>query len=272
MSTLKFILLILLVAACGKNEVQEASDINQIQASIVDGHYDKNRNFDSVVYIEGHGNVCTGTLINPYIVITAVHCVPYGKPKGISLKAKVIPGREGSNHGLIPVLKVFKNPKFNIQGETNEQQSNDIAILILASKAPIFESKISPLLTMRQFKKFDLERGDKVTIAGYGLNENEQLTGHRRFKNVELMKSSFCEDFDYRKVWNVSVGAWRGDSGGPAFYSKKGKRYQIGVLSTGSKEGLKLQLGPFKKSFCQRGHYLNVAPCLLYTSPSPRDV
>jgi len=250
--------LLFLSASCGKSENAKSSSDNQatlVKSKIINGDYDAVNNEKNVVAVFGGNSLCTGTIIHPYLVLTAAHCVE-DKIQGVLMKTKFSTSTYNLDE-IIPAHKSIANPRY--QKSARNQEKNDIAVIVLKEKAPIDEKDIIPLLTHDEEVQFNIREGSKATIVGYGKNESHRVTGHRRTKEVTVRDSFFCHDDEISNVFNFSLGAHSGDSGGPAFFKFNGRKRQIGVASTGRVKGVSYGIGEIRTpEFCQRSNYTNV--------------
>lgn len=119
-----------------------------------------------MTYNDGSRFICTGSMVNSRKIVTASHCVSKGKEKDANLVSTTAYFYTGNpdertpfspNAVAIEVKDYFVNP--NYSGEVIDQ--NDIAVLSLASDAPIFA------------QRYGLYYGDDLTgkqfnVAGYG--------------------------------------------------------------------------------------------------------
>jgi secreted trypsin-like serine protease len=185
----------------------------------------------SVVWIENsEGELCSGALIRPDLVLTAAHCMMD------QASYRVVALNRGFKPQRLRVVAVAVHPQF-VPGTTPRTQPGvDLAIL-----------KLERPLT-RDFTPFDLNlvgsvgAGDPVTLAGYGIvGENARGTARtlRQTNLVSLGPVKISNNVvivadENRLAQTTGAGACRGDSGGPVL-AATGAGYQLlGIVSWSS--------------------------------------
>jgi V8-like Glu-specific endopeptidase len=159
---------------------------------------------------------CTGTVVAPRTVITAAHCV-----KGFSASQMkfVIGAKVSAPTATLNVASAKFHPSYN-----ESQLTNDIAVLTLASDAPVTPMKIVADLDASY-------AGDELVFVGFGASNGVQQTGYgtKRFVNMVIENISATQ-FEYS---TPGKNTCNGDSGGPAFLQHNGDLYLAGVTSYG---------------------------------------
>ena len=187
--------------------------------------------YPEVVPVWAGGSLCTGTLIEQQIVLTAAHCV-YGQSGPI----QVAVGGSTLNSGrLIDVTATWYHPRYDaafIQ--------NDIALLYLKEAAGVSRLASLPSPTAEKPRNF--------TLAGWGDDQNGRLTGNLSAINLNDHSSVAAKVFRGSYNPRTMIGAGRyfadedlygggceGDSGGPLYKGRNGStRIVIGVTSWGA--------------------------------------
>lgn len=176
-----------------------------------------------VTVIGSRGNVCTGTLIAPAIVLTAGHCIAPGTSYRV-VDYSTQPPR------LLTAQKVATHPQFNMQTMLAHRATADVALLQLPSSVP---GKVpAPLGTPR----IPIAPGAQFTVAGIGVTASGRddvgtaraaaltVTG-----NPGTLQMRLVDPLTQNK--RTGIGACTGDSGAPAFEDQNGTSVVVGVVS-----------------------------------------
>lgn len=183
----------------------------------------------STVRIEtSRGELCSGAVIAPEIVLTAAHCLADGGAISVvSLDPHFRARRQA-------VLALLPHPSF-VPGTTpRTQPGTDLALLRLAQPLP---SDIEPLNLGGH-----LSQGETVTMAGYGLSAENNSKTARRLRETQLVNAG---NYTTQNTVKVAVdvrargetpgaGACRGDSGGPVLRGDARSRELVGIVSWSS--------------------------------------
>jgi hypothetical protein len=277
-----------LLAACGSDEAHPPLGVSQ--QAIAGGQVDSEETWLGVVYlrtkIDKRRQLCSGTVIAPNLVVTALHCIAplVDSDFRCDYAGNVIQGRPGAGElglpvapSLIEVRVGFDAPVSEIAAHgkqlftTNSPNicTNDLAFVVLDTDLDL---PTSPVRLSQ-----DTILGEALTIVGYGATEKDQDDSVRRFRDevrvTDLGTDNGSNPLSGAPPRTLVVGpsACQGDSGVPAFAANKSGHgdpsqmviagvNSIAVGTCGAKDARSLftRLDPFKslleQAFTASGH------------------
>lgn len=229
-----------------RGEVQEIRDLN-VRPKVIGGMRDEERARDNVVAVRiGKGDkfgLCSGSLITPNLVLTALHCVANGTSPTVACDSQG-KSHNGNHVGAVyetSQLSVFLGTAPNLTGEPRARArsivvpeskilcNTDIALIVLDKSI----TEVTPLPV--RFTEVPKE-GEIVRSIGYGINDFDQKAGVRYVKDGVHVLGRGPGVTEYftplgSKEFEVGKSICQGDSGGPAISESTGAI--VGVVSRG---------------------------------------
>jgi hypothetical protein len=240
---------LLMLGGCGVTNEGEW-ELGRVESEIANGSVDEEQRWNSVVFVRtpmpAGAQLCSGTLVAPNLVLSALHCVaalrddnfscnpdgtvtqtkPGAGELGTPASPAVIEIRTGTDAGS-------KDPeafgKTLITTKSGNICQNDLALIVLDRDLDV------PLSPIRLTNAMRL--GEPLTLAGYGMTEGAGGLTKRRFvDNIRVQEigadnAGNASSGAPPRTFMVGPGACKGDSGGPAFASKDGSAAVAGVNS-----------------------------------------
>ena len=175
------------------------------------------------VNIGQYGAYCTGTLIEPNVVLTAAHCF-FDNYTGQRYPDTIIHFtagyKDGSAQAIRGVRKAVIDPGYDPLGGTGpENTTHDIALFELDQ--PILESLITPISMWNK----DVKRGDEISIVSYG-------QGRSNLPSIQEV----CGIRDrFGDVIEINCDLTFGSSGAAVLIMANGSPRIISIVSSGSR-------------------------------------
>jgi hypothetical protein len=239
----------LLASACG--QAPEDLTLGSSEQAIVNGTVsDDSDNTVVFVHTEGPGvdpNNCSGTVVAPNLIATALHCVTASslghfscQPDGSLTDTSVDQGRFGR---LVDpsYVSVIVGPAVvgvaptaygaRIFGSGSPQVCRgDIAYLLLDRD---LDAPIAPVRL-----DYGVERGDLIDAMGYGETEEAESTGRHKRTGVRVIDVGPASEDEPTitaapRTFVTNEGACHGDSGGPAIAEDTGALVGVYSLAAG---------------------------------------
>ena len=182
----------------------------------------------------GRDGMCSGTLIDPVIVLTAAHCV-----YGYTNFQIEVGGDQLETGDRVGVVAQWYHPRFD-----RRRMRNDIALLHLSSPVNVGQFAVLD-------SNIQINNNTRMMIAGWGDDQNGETTEFLQTLEVVQQTAEAKKEFGsafqpklmiaagyYFEDEDIYGGGCNGDSGGPLFIKRAdGVRVVVGVTSYGSAEG-----------------------------------
>jgi Trypsin len=185
----------------------------------------------SVVRVESsRGEMCSGAVIAPDLVLTAAHCVDD------SASYRVIVVDRGFRQRVVRAVAAAMHPAF-VRGTTPRTQPGvDLALIKLEQPLGGDFVPLDPRSASRA------ARGEPVEIAGFGVEAEGRKTTARVLRQTQVVTLGTLQVanrvmvvVDRERLARVpGAGACRGDSGGPIVRGGPGGYQLVGIVSWSS--------------------------------------
>ncbi|MFH1329345.1 MAG: trypsin-like serine protease [Actinomycetota bacterium] len=190
------------------------------------------------------GQFCAGTLIDPWWVLTAGHCVSFAAVDDAS-EIDVMVGRHDLRNGTdgerIGVADIYRHP-----GYDNQTLANDLALLRLERAA----TAGTPLDLATAADAGLFEAGDLATVIGWGATQGNPPGTPNYPDELREVQVPIVADADCATAYgsdfilpdqicagdfvNGGIDSCFGDSGGPLFVPAGGGYLHVGIVSSGN--------------------------------------
>jgi len=179
-----------------------------------------------VMILSSRGNLCTGIVLKQELVLTAAHCIEPGLTyKLYELDAE----RKPIFHDL---AKTVVHPRFSKAAFDANRATADLALLKLTTPLP---AKF--LAATLSAPRARVAIGEPFAIVGYGVTAPRDNRSAAVLRRAELIATGKPGNLQLRlfdpatKGETHGLGACTGDSGGPVYEERDGKRLVYGVIS-----------------------------------------
>src|SRR5271156_6804430 len=167
----------------------------------------------SVVMVLGsYGTACTATAIARDLLLTAAHCVQPGADY------KLVASEPGQDPVLKDILRIEREPQFDLKRLFAHLATADVALLKLAQPLP---PKILPARIGGETEPVAV--GDEFVVAGYGVTVRVDGRTGGVVRSATLVATGQPGSLQIRlfdpatKGLGAGLGACAGDSGAPVF-------------------------------------------------------
>ncbi len=184
----------------------------------------------SVVRVEtSNGELCSGALIRPDLVLTAAHCVTD------RASYRVVAVDRSFRPLAVRAVAAVVHPSFVAGTTPRTQPGVDLAMLKL-------ERPVGPGFAPLDPSAGRVESGDSVTLAGFGVIAEGQKASARTLREAPLVALGPMQISNrvlvtadrQRLAETAGAGACRGDSGGPILAETRGGYRLVGIVSWSS--------------------------------------
>jgi secreted trypsin-like serine protease len=177
-----------------------------------------------VMLVGTRGNVCSGVVMAPTVVLTAGHCVSGEGRYAVLLEPSAPSGPED----FIEVKRITMHPRFHPKAFVERRVSVDLAVVHLARALP---ASFRPAILEEEGSK--IEVGERFAIFGFGLSVEGDENTLGQLRRLELAAAAPLSRVQLRLVGlsKLPQGSCRGDSGGPIFRLEGDTPKLVGIIS-----------------------------------------
>jgi secreted trypsin-like serine protease len=179
--------------------------------------------------------ICSGSLIEKDVVLTAAHCVDRDGMYAVQLRADTLEDEW---------LFIYSSAEWSSPRYDRKSIQNDIGLILL--QEPVVDFSPVPWASKKLLKRVD--KLTKFKLYGWGQDQNKDLASFLRFSTLNSQTKAALKDFTakqfnqkttiaagrYLKNERVYSGACYGDSGGPLTASILGIEILVGITSYGA--------------------------------------
>lgn len=220
------------IAACtAPEDAPRLRKISKTSEAIVGGSNVTNYSFPQVAYIEGNGYLCTGTLIDDFVLLTAAHCVEDSNAANYTVCGGDEPYGEGC-YWIVGAESVHTMPGY----DPNVVGAYDIGIIVLEPHPQYGgphdqDTSLVPLPFLASNPGGVYEENSTFDAVGFGITGvNDTTDPRKRTVGLSMSDNIWSDIFEYG---GPSQNTCSGDSGGPALKTVGSQQTVIGVVSYG---------------------------------------
>lgn len=252
--------LLLLSVACGAPSDAELDGVrlDSLEQAVVNGQVSEDSSDDWAVYVytrwPGEAVACTGTLIAPNLVATALHCITETPSVACTSAGRQCFAcnadgslKEGSIYGHLGPLTAPANVSVTVGSQIAGLAATARGEKLLGSNSPqICRGDIGFIVLDRELDApvapvrldWGVDPGDTIRILGYGEAEVSNVSGRRVRSGVRVTEVGPASEDEPTitaapRTFVVNEGPCHGDSGGPAFAEDTGALVGVYSLTVG---------------------------------------
>jgi secreted trypsin-like serine protease len=192
---------------------------------------DANDPVASTTVLVTDGNyICTGSIIDTDLVVTAAHCVAApAENLRIVFVRDINGGGSIDKSDVLPITGYLANPGWQGDNASGVDQ-HDIALIHLSGALP---AGYHPATLLSGDASASLKKGESTELAGYGITNAATQDGAGTLREVSVKISKQLGQTEVVLDQRNGKGACHGDSGGPAFVTVDGQPQLWGVTNRG---------------------------------------
>jgi len=253
--------LLALSVACGAPPIDDALDhpeLGSVEQAVVNGQVSEASSDDTAVYVRarwsGEAVACTGTLVAPNLVATALHCITETPSGACTVTAQQCFScnsdgtlAEDSALGRIGPLIDAADVNVTVGSQIAGVAPTATAVQLFGSNSTqICRGDIGFILLDRDLDApvtpvrldWSIETNDTIRILGYGESETSGTSGRRMRSGVRVIEVGPASEDDPTitaapRTFVVNEGPCHGDSGGPALSEDTGALVGVYSLTAG---------------------------------------
>lgn len=219
-------LFVLAASGCGRESIQVgAPPVNHpMSSAIIGGTQTAEHPQVALIYNSQDGYICTGTVIDDRLLLTAAHCVEDGNAANYQIGGGADPFNGAD--WVVGAVEVATHPGYS----TTQIGVRDVGIIVLDDAPPV-----TPLAWQRDVDHDVYDVGTSFLAVGYGVSSSANGgSGDGVKRKVTLsITDTYLDVFEYG---DGTKNTCSGDSGGPAIATIGGVQTVIGVVSFGDSE------------------------------------
>jgi secreted trypsin-like serine protease len=192
-----------------------AAHANNSLDTIVGGTLvDANDPVASTTVLVTDGNyICTGSIIDVDLVVTAAHCVAAPAENLRIVFVRDINAGQIDKSNVLPISNYVANPGWQGENSSGVDQ-HDIALIRVVGALP---AGYHPATLLSAAASSAIRKGDMAELAGYGITNATSQDGAGTLREVSVKVSKQLGQTEVVLDQRNGKGACHGDSGGPAF-------------------------------------------------------